>query len=149
MFMCTRQDTESTHSYFGIRVIHMSYVGHKSTGNKLSSKRLWVCLDRIYFAEIENWKHCSKIIFKYINSAVRPIFNEKVAEKWNLWLHEQCTDALFTEKSQHLRLLFMHCLLNSNRIPPKTRENNNNNNKKKKKKKKRTKTQLLQNADAT
>ena len=67
-----------------------------------------------------------------------PIFNEKVTEKWNLWLHEQCTDALFTEKSQHLRLL-----LNSSRIPPKTREN------KKNKKKNRTKMQLLQNADAT
>ena len=31
---------------------------------------------------------------------MRPIFNEKVAEKWNLWVHEQCTDALFmVEKS--------------------------------------------------
>ena len=29
-----------------------------------------------------------------------PIFNEKVAEKWNLWVCEQCTNALFTvEKS--------------------------------------------------
>ena len=70
---------------------------------------------------------------------MEPIFNEKIDKKWNLWIHKQYTDALFTEKSQHLRLLFMHCLLNSNRIPPKTRE---------KKKKKRTKTQLLQNADA-
>ena len=26
-----------------------------------------------------------------------PIFNEKVAEKWNLWIHEQYTNALFTE----------------------------------------------------
>ena len=25
--------------------------------------------------EIENWKHCSKIIFKYVNSIVGPIFN--------------------------------------------------------------------------
>ena len=69
------------------------------------------------------WNHCSKIIFKYVNSTVGPIFNEKVTEKWNLWVYEQCTDILFTEKSQHLRLLFMHCSLNSNRIPPKTREN--------------------------
>ena len=43
-------------------------------------------------------------------------------------------DALFTRKSQHLRLLFMHCSLNSSRIPPKTCEN-----KKKKKKKKKNK----------
>ena len=32
----------------------------------------------------ENWKYCSKIIFKCVNSTVGPIFNEKVAEKWNL-----------------------------------------------------------------
>ena len=42
---------------------------------------LWIYLDRTYFAETENWKHCSKIIFKCVNSAMRPIFNEKVAEK--------------------------------------------------------------------
>ena len=36
-------------------------------------------------------KYCSKIIFKYMNSTVGPIFNEKIAEKWNLWIHEQCT----------------------------------------------------------
>ena len=59
-----------------------------------------VCLDRTYFAETENWKYCSKIIFKCVNSAVRLIFNEKVAEKWNLWVRKQYTDALFTvEKS--------------------------------------------------
>ena len=36
-------------------------------------------MDRTYFAETENWKHCNKIIFKCINSTVGPIFNEKVA----------------------------------------------------------------------
>ena len=61
-----------------------------------------------------------------------PIFNEKIDKKWNLWVHKQYTDALFTGKSQHLRLLFMHCSLNSSRIPPKTREN-----KKKEKRKKK------------
>ena len=40
-----------------------------------------------------------------MNSAVGPIFNEKIDKKRNLWVHEQCTDALFTEKSQHLRAL--------------------------------------------
>ena len=35
-----------------------------------------------------------------MNSTVGPIFNEKVAEKCNLWVREQCTNALFTvEKS--------------------------------------------------
>ena len=33
----------------------------------------FICLDTIYF--VENWKHCNKIIFKCVNSAVRPIFN--------------------------------------------------------------------------
>ena len=33
----------------------------------------------------ENWKHCSKIIFKCVYSTVRSIFNEKVDKKWSLW----------------------------------------------------------------
>ena len=41
---------------------------------------LRVHLDRTYFAEIENWKHYNKIIFKCMNSVMGPIFNEKVAE---------------------------------------------------------------------
>ena len=46
-----------------------------------------VCLDT---AEKWNWKlktekYCSIIIFKCVNSTVRPIFNEKVAEKCSLW----------------------------------------------------------------
>ena len=56
----------------------------------------------VHFDTAENWKlklktekYCSKIIFKCVNSTVGPIFNEKVTEKWNLWVHEQytvCTD---------------------------------------------------------
>ena len=33
-----------------------------------------------------------------MNNAVGPIFNEKVFEKWNLWVRKQCTDTLFTDK---------------------------------------------------
>ena len=33
----------------------------------------------------ENWKYCSKIIFKCVNSTMEPVFNEKVAEKCSLW----------------------------------------------------------------
>ena len=40
-----------------------------------------VRLDRTYFAKTKNRKHCSKIIFKCVNSTMRPIFNEKIAEK--------------------------------------------------------------------
>ena len=61
-------------------------------------KQLLVRLDWIYFTKIENWKHCNKIIFKCMNSTMGPIFNEKVAEKWNLWIREQYTSALFTVK---------------------------------------------------
>ena len=61
----------------------------------LNKGSVWI---ELIFAETENWnwKYCSKIIFKCVNSAVEPIFNEKVVEKWNLWLRKQCTDALFT-----------------------------------------------------
>ena len=65
--------------------------------NKLGSdfiNILMVRLDRIYFAETENWKHYSEIIFKCMNSAVRPIFNEKVSEKrslWDSWIVHGCT----------------------------------------------------------
>ena len=50
---------------------------------------LSLLLLKLKVAEIENWKYCSKIIFKYVNSTVEPIFNEKVAEKWYLWVCEQ------------------------------------------------------------
>ena len=60
-----------------------------------------------------------------------------------MWVHEQYTDALFIEKSQHLRLLFMYCSLNSSHIPPNTREN-----KKKKEKKRKKKERKEQNASS-
>ena len=50
----------------------------------LFDKRSWTardCLDRTYFAETENWKHSSKIIFKYVNSAMGLVFNVKVVRK--------------------------------------------------------------------
>ena len=40
------------------------------------------------------WNHCSKIIFKYVNSAVGPIFNEKIDKKMKfvgLWTVHGCT----------------------------------------------------------
>ena len=52
--------------------------------------------------KIENWKYCSKIIFKCVNSAVWPIFNEKVAENWIVWvpwtMHRTHWYTLFTEE---------------------------------------------------
>ena len=37
----------------------------------------------------KNWKHCSKIIFKWVNSAVKPNFKEKFAEIRTCESHEQ------------------------------------------------------------
>ena len=65
------------------------------------------------------WNHCSKIIFKCVNSIVEPIFNEKVAKKWNLWVYKQYTMHCLRQKSQHLRLLFIEQYMNSNRVLPK------------------------------
>ena len=60
-----------------------------------------VCLDIAYF--VKNWKHCSKTNFKCVNSVVGPIFNEKVVEKWDLWVlwtvYETHWCALFTAYS--------------------------------------------------
>ena len=52
-----------------------------------------------------------------MNSIMGPDFNEKVAEKWNLWVREQYTVYCSPWKSQPLRLLFMKQYMNSNRIP--------------------------------
>ena len=40
---------------------------------------VWI---ELIFAETENWnwKHCSEIIFKCVNSVVGPIFNKKVVK---------------------------------------------------------------------
>ena len=58
------------------------------------SFHLRVCLDWAYFCW--NWKYCSEIIFKCVNSVVGPIFNKNVVKKCNLWDRKQYTYALFT-----------------------------------------------------
>ena len=60
-----------------------------------------------------------------MNSTVGPIFNEKVAEKCNLWVCKQYICALFTAKSQHLRLLFTALLQNKTREKKKKKKNKN------------------------
>ena len=47
---------------------------------------------------VENWKYCSKIIFKCVNNAVRPNFNLKFTEFCTCGSHEQCMGP--TEKGQ-------------------------------------------------
>ena len=80
---------------------------------------VWI---ELIFIETENWnwKYCSKIIFKCVNSAVGPIFNEKIDKKWNLWVRKQCTDALFTENwskvaaTVHVTYMNSSCLWGEN-----------------------------------
>ena len=64
-----------------------------------------------------------------------PIFNEKVAKNWNLWVHEQYMMYCLLQKSQHLPLLFIEQYMNSNRVLPKRVKKN------KKQKKQKCKTQ--------
>ena len=74
-----------------------------------------VCLDRTYFTETENWKNCSKIIFKCVNSIVGPIFNEKVAKKWDLWIPWTVHGTHWcVEKSNIMATVHEQCM-NSNR----------------------------------
>ena len=55
---------------------------------KLTTTYFPVCLFKVRLNMVENWKlklktekYCNKIIFKYINSIMKPIFNEKIAKK--------------------------------------------------------------------
>ena len=89
------------------------------------------------------WNHCSKIIFKCVNNTVGPIFNEKVAKKWNLWVHKQYMMHCLLQKSQHLRLLFIEQYMNSNHVLPKRVKKK----KKKNKKQKRNTQTWVQNVD--
>ena len=77
---------------------------------------------RVRLDTVENWKlklkiekYCSKIIFKYVNSTVWPIFNKKVTKKWNLWVHKQYIITVCGRKVN----IYSYCLLNSNRVLPK------------------------------
>ena len=68
-------------------------------------ERFRVCLDCAYFCW--NWKYCSEIIFKCVNSAVGPIFNKKLLKSviCGTVNSAQCTYALFTvDKVNYCRL---------------------------------------------
>ena len=52
-----------------------------------------VCMNIVYYwkLKIYYWKYCSKIIFKYVNSAVRPSFKTKFTFFYTCGSLEQCT----------------------------------------------------------
>ena len=59
----------------------------------------------------ENWKYCSKIIFKCVNSIAGPIFNEKIAEKWSLWVPWTVYETHWcAEKSKILATIHAQCM---------------------------------------
>ena len=60
-----------------------------------------MCLDTTYFAK--NWKYCSKIIFKCVNSVVWPIFNESFGEKEIYGSHKQCPTPTGKDRNMFLK----------------------------------------------
>ena len=77
-------------------------------------KMLWVRLDWTYYCwnwklKTENWKYCSKIIFKCVNSTMGPILNFFSA--WTvLWtvMNSAWTVIFSPTQWTHVRLLFTH-----------------------------------------
>ena len=60
--------TQTTHL-----TAHLAGVRHLTHLNISNLGSVWI--------QLKTKKHCSKIIFKCVNSTMGPIFNEKVAEK--------------------------------------------------------------------
>ena len=94
-------------------IIRGLFVAAQCFPPKLTSNWIGLILLKL---KIYYWNYCSKIIFKCINSTVGPIFNEKIAKKWNLLVHNQYIMYCLWQKSKHLRLLFIKQYMNSNHI---------------------------------
>ena len=98
----------------------MSFIIRNMAGNKLVCLALlrigsvWIGLILLKL-KTYCWNHCSKIIFKCVNSTVGPIFNEKIDKKWNLWVHKQCTN-VFTEKWSKVAATVHVPYMNSSRL---------------------------------
>ena len=59
-----------------------------------------VCLDTTYFAE--NWKHCSKIIFKCVNNTRDPFLMKVLLKKEVCGSYEQCTGPIINHWNARL-----------------------------------------------
>ena len=66
------------------KVWNVTYPSHWLRGS------VWI---QLIFAK--NWKHCSKIIFKYVNSVLGPFLMKKLLKSGVCGTYEQCTGALF------------------------------------------------------
>ena len=72
-----------TNNLIYIKLLHIGNLAMIRTNSLL---QLRLCYLRVRLDTGENWKYYNKIIFKFVNSSVWLIFNEKVAEKWCLWV---------------------------------------------------------------
>ena len=87
VFLTKKLNNLSRILFFFRLLLHIfTFIRKKMTAHVLHSP--FEMMFRVHLDTVENWKlkpktekHCNKIIFKYVNSTVRPIFNEKVTEK--------------------------------------------------------------------
>ena len=106
---------------------------------------VWFLLGSIWIGlillklKIYCWNHCSKIIFKCVNNAVRPIFNEKIDKKWICGSVNSARMYCSQKTSQKLWLPFMYRIWTVATCGEKTRV---------KKKKKKKEGRQKQNPDA-
>ena len=77
-----------TYIYFSIPTSPTSFLWWHDNFANVDLGSVWI---QLILLKIDNWKHCNKIIFKYVNNAVRPNFNEKFVEKNTCGAREQCT----------------------------------------------------------
>ena len=93
--------------------------------------------------KLKTEKYYSKKFFECVNSIMGPIFNEKVAEKWNLWVCEQCTVCTDRLKRGRKVKLCSHCSCTVHDSAWTVAASLMNACKKKKKKKEKRQTQML------
>ena len=79
-----------------IRVCYKNNVNILWTQRFFCLTDLKVCLDRICFSETKNCKYCSIIIFKYVNSTIKPILIKNLLKSKVCEICKQCMRALYT-----------------------------------------------------
>ena len=104
---CTNQNlieqTTTIYSSFNIHIIDVVHVIGYCQLNWHYLGSVWISfIAENWKLKIENWKHCSKIIFKYLNSAVGPSFNLKFAEFCT------CGSCAWDPQKKRQTLIFYH-----------------------------------------
>ena len=76
--------------------IPVNSIGKISDGWIRDIESVWIELILLKL-KTENWIHCSKIIFKCVNSTVNPFLMKRLIKRGVCGIREQCTSVLFTE----------------------------------------------------